>query len=171
MDKNNYEIIDNFLEIDDFNRIKDVLMGPYFDWYFQDGVVSYEEEEDKTNQYQFIHTFYTDHSKRSTFLDVLNPIISKINPVALLRIKANLNPRTENNFEHGYHVDYENSVSNQKTGVFYLNTNNGFTKFEDGTKVESVENRFVSFKTSMKHTGSTCTNENARVLINFNYIV
>ncbi len=169
MNKDSYEIIDNFLEADDFYRIKDTMMGPYFDWYFNDAVV--DDQEDKINQYQFIHSFYRDSRPISTFFDVIEPIISKINPVALLRIKANLNPRTENNFEHGYHVDYENSLSNQRTGVFYLNTNNGYTLFEDGTKVESVENRFVSFKTSMKHTGSTCTNENARVLINFNYIV
>ena len=170
MSKNNYEIIDNFLEADDFNRLRDVLMGPHFDWYFNDSVLD-ENEEKKINQYQFIHNLYIRHRPTSNYFEVLEPIISKIKPVALLKIKANLNPRTENNIEHGYHVDYENSLSNQRTGVFYLNTNDGFTLFEDGTKVESVENRFVSFKTSINHTGSTCTNENRRVLINFNYIV
>jgi hypothetical protein len=170
VDKNDYEVIDNFLEINDFYRIKDALMGPYFEWYFNDSVVD-DYEEKKINQYQFIHNFYREHRPTSNYFEVLKPIISKIKPVALLKIKANLNPRTENNIEHGYHVDYENSLSNQRTGVFYLNTNNGYTLFEDGTKVESVENRFVSFKTSMNHTGSTCTNENRRVLINFNYIV
>ena len=169
MDKNDYEVIDNFLEIDDFNRIKDVLMGEYFPWYFNDFVVN--EEKKELNQYQFIHSFYMHHQPTSNYFEILSPIISKIKPVGLLRIKSNLNPRAENHIEHGYHVDYENSLSNQRTAVFYINTNNGYTLFEDGTKVESVENRFVSFKTSMNHTGSTCTNKNARVLINFNYIV
>ena len=172
MDKNNYEIIDNFLEKDDFNRIKDTLMSDVFPWYLNDYVIKEKnKKENKMNQYQFTHSFYRGYSPTSGYFDVLEPIISKIKPVALLKIKANLNPRTENNIEHGYHVDYENSLSNQRTGVFYLNTNDGFTLFEDGTKVESVENRFVSFKTSINHTGSTCTNENRRVLINFNYIV
>jgi len=169
MDKNNYEIIDNFLEIEDFNRIKDVLMDEYFPWYFNGYVIN--EEEKELSQYQFTHTFYKNYAPTSNYLEVLNPIISKIKPVGLLRIKANLNPRAENHIEHGYHVDYENSLSNQRTAVFYINTNNGYTLFEDGTKVESVENRLASFKTSTNHTGSTCTNEKVRVLINFNYIV
>jgi len=172
MDKNNYEIIDNFLEKDDFNRIKDTLMSDVFPWYLNDYVIKEEDKkENKMNQYQFTHNFYRGYSPTSGYFDVLEPIISKIKPVGLLRIKANLNPRAENHIEHGYHVDYENSLSNQRTAVFYINTNNGYTLFEDGTKVESVENRFASFKTSTKHTGSTCTNENVRVLINFNYIV
>ena len=170
MNKNDYEIIDNFLEVDDFNRIRDVLMGPYFDWHLNNHVIN-KEDKKELNQYQFTHTFYKDYAPKSNYLEVLSPIISKIKPVGLLRIKANLNPRAESHIEHGYHVDYENSLSNQRTAVFYINTNNGYTLFEDGTKVESVENRFVSFKTSTKHTGSTCTNENVRVLINFNYIV
>jgi hypothetical protein len=169
MDKNDYEIIDNFLEIDDFNRIKDILMGQYFPWYFNDFVL--DEEDKKIKQYQLVHNFYNNYTQTSNYLEVLEPIISKIKPLELLRIKANLNPIAENQIEHGYHVDYENSLSNQKTAVFYINTNNGYTLFEDGTKVESVENRFVSFKTSINHTGSTCTNENRRVLINFNYTV
>jgi hypothetical protein len=172
MDKNDYEVIDNFLEIDDFNRIKNVLMGNSFPWYFNDFVLyKNNKEENKINQYQFTHSFYRNYCPESGYFELLNPIISKIEPVGLLKVKANLNPRSENHFEHGYHVDYENSLLNQRTGVFYINTNNGYTLFEDGTKIESVENRFVSFKTSLNHTGSTCTNENVRVLINFNYIV
>jgi len=170
MNKNDYEVIDNFLEIDDFNRIKDTLMNQYFPWYFNNYVVNGKEQE-KISEYQFIHNFYNNHIPTSSYFEILNPIISKINPVGLLRVKANLNPRAENHLEHGYHVDYNNSLLNQRTAVFYLNTNNGYTLFEDGTKVESVENRFVSFKTSMMHTGSTCTDQNRRVLINFNYIV
>jgi len=50
-----------------------------------------------------------------------------------------------------------------------MNTNNGYTKFEDGTKIESVANRMVFFSSNMKHTGTSCTDEKIRVVINFNY--
>ena len=50
-----------------------------------------------------------------------------------------------------------------------MNSNDGYTLFEDGTKVESVANRLVRFPASIKHTGTTCTNANRRVLINFNW--
>ena len=50
-----------------------------------------------------------------------------------------------------------------------MNTNNGYTKFEDGSIVESVANRIVTFPANMKHLGTSCTDEKTRVVINFNY--
>ena len=55
------------------------------------------------------------------------------------------------------------------TAIYYLNTNNGFTKFENGDKVNSVANRMVIFDSNLKHTGTSCTDAHARMLINFNY--
>jgi hypothetical protein len=51
-----------------------------------------------------------------------------------------------------------------------MNTCNGYTLFEDGTKVESVANRIVTFPNSMKHTGTTTTDSEYRMVINFNYV-
>jgi hypothetical protein len=169
MNSDDYEIIDNFLDESSFSILKSVMLSDSFAWYYNEGVISLGDQ--RLNQYQFTHTFYMHDTPFSQFFDVIKPIIDKINPVALMRVKANLNPRTEEIFEHGYHADYDNPPSNQRTAVFYLNTNNGLTIFEDGTKIESVENRLVSFKTPLLHTGTTCTDENRRVLINFNYII
>ena len=50
-----------------------------------------------------------------------------------------------------------------------MNTNNGWTEFENGDRVDSVENRLVIFDSQMKHAGNTSTDQKIRVLINFNY--
>ena len=63
----------------------------------------------------------------------------------------------------------EEKLKQLTTSIFYVNTNNGYTKFEDGTKVESVANRMVIFPSNMKHIGTSCTDEKTRVVINFNY--
>ena len=63
----------------------------------------------------------------------------------------------------------EEQLKQWTTSIFYVNSNNGYTVFEDGTKVESVANRFVSFPANMKHKGTSCTDEKIRVVINFNY--
>ena len=55
------------------------------------------------------------------------------------------------------------------TAIYYVNTNNGYTEFEDGSRVESIENRLVTFPSYMKHTGTTCTDQKRRIVINFNY--
>ena len=89
------------------------------------------------------------------------------------KIKANLLTRTPNIIENSFHVDEtgrpEKKLKQLTTSIFYVNTNNGYTKFEDGTKVESIANRMVTFPTNMKHTGTSCTDERTRVVINFNY--
>ena len=51
-----------------------------------------------------------------------------------------------------------------------MNTNNGYTRFEDGTKVESVANRMVTFPNQMMHTGTTTTDSEYRLVINLNYV-
>ena len=53
--------------------------------------------------------------------------------------------------------------------ILYMNTNNGFTKFEDGTVIESVANRFVTFPNHTEHTGTTTSDSDYRLVINFNY--
>ena len=66
------------------------------------------------------------------------------------------------------HTDI-NDVENWKTALFYLNTNDGYTKFEHGEKVETVANRLVIFDGDILHCGTTHTNEKYIPVINFNY--
>ena len=106
---------------------------------------------------------------------VIIPIFfSKIDAIGILRIKANLLMRTSEIIPHSFHTDYECNMGSNRydkatTSIFYLNTNDGYTEFEDGTRIESVANRLVTFPNHMKHRGTTCTNKPFRMVINFNY--
>ena len=71
------------------------------------------------------------------------------------------------NFKNSF-IESE-KLQDAKTSVYYLNTNNGYTLFEDG-KVDSVENRMVTFNLNTKHSGTTATDTKRRVVLNFNYI-
>jgi hypothetical protein len=53
------------------------------------------------------------------------------------------------------------------TGILYINTNNGYTKFKNGKKIKSKKNQYVEFDSKLEHTGSTCTDEDRRIVINF----
>jgi len=85
----------------------------------------------------------------------------------LLRVKANLNPYNGDNKVHQYHVDIPHFKG--KTAVYYVNTNNGSTLFQDGTEVESVENRIVIFDATLKHAKRNSTNTKARCVVNINF--
>lgn len=161
------KIIDNFLPEEKFKKIHSTLLNADFPWYYAWSVLPQENLlcEEKYN-YQFGHSFYANHGFKSHYSELLIPILELLEPIAITRIKGLLLPRTEVNIEHGYHVD---NPYNTKVAIYYVNTNNGYTKFSDGSKVDSVENRIVLFDGNKFHTGSTCTDEKVRVAINFNY--
>jgi hypothetical protein len=162
------QIYDDYLPENYFNHLQNILLhkDPNFAWYYNDNVVD-ENDQD----FQFVHVFYKNHVPNSPYFNELSFAIQSLNPLSLIRIKANLLPRTPEHIEHGMHVDVPDSdCSYLKTAILYMNTNNGYTLFEDGTKVNSVANRMVIFPTQMHHTGATCTDEKVRIVINFNYL-
>ena len=126
--------------------------------------------KDTLNEYQFTHTFYKEYVVYSQFFPIVAPLIEKLNPECVIRIKANLNPRTDVRHTFPYHVDFLSKSSDRKTAIYYVNSNDGVTILEDGTEIESVANRLVIFDQKISHTGTTCTDQKVRCLINLNYI-
>ena len=84
----------------------------------------------------------------------------------LIRVKVNFYPGTDKIYEHATHIDRE---FEHKVALFSLNTCNGYTKLENGEKITSKKNRYLEFDCNTKHSGSSCTDEKRRVVINFNY--
>jgi hypothetical protein len=156
------KIIENCLSKEDFANLKNTINSDYFAWYLNTGVNTLQD-----NYTQFTHTFYNNYAQNSNLLDNLKPIINLLNPLALIRVKANLLTKTNEIIKHGFHVDQDFKCT---TAIFYVNTNNGYTEFESGEKVSSEENKLVIFDTFLKHSGTTCTDTNERIVINFNFV-
>ncbi len=182
------KVIDDFMPEDEWTRMRDMVMIPHnaFPWNFApDTVQDHLLKVDPLDAYQFVHTPYTvmtyvdnhniphgtgepvfNMASFKFFLPILNN--SKLNCRVLIKMKLNLNPRRSTIMEHGFHVD--NDLPKAKTAVLYFNDNNGYTKFEKtGEKVYSKENRIVIFDNNLKHTGTTCTDTNRRVVMNINF--
>ena len=164
------KIEDNFLDQNIFDNLQNWILGENFAWYYNSTIVYRNEISDK---FGFIHGFYRYDAPQSSYFENLKPILEIINPISLWRIKANLRTRTSKSEESSFHSDMD-IMSEEKrkqwtTSIFYVNTNNGYTKFEDDTKVESIANRMVTFPTNLRHRGTSCTDEKTRVVINFNY--
>ena len=155
-----YTIIDNYLEKNHFEQIESVYLSDQMPW-----CMSVVNGNDKNNTY-FTHHIHTGHTIVSNYSNPIIPLIDKINPRALLRIKANLYTRSDNLITHAPHIDYEYE---HKAAIFYVNTNDGFTILNDGTKIESVANRLLVFEAHKQHQSTNCTDERARVNININY--
>jgi hypothetical protein len=159
-------LIKNFLPKEDFLKLKSIFMHNTFPW-FIDTVLA-----DDFRHYQHSHCFYNNQKINSDYYHLMIPILKLINPFIILKIKVNLIMKDEKIIEHGMHVDFEEEVKDCKitTGILYMNSNNGYTKFENGEKILSEENKFIEFDGKLKHTGTNCTDELFRMVINFNYI-
>ena len=170
------KIVNDFLDQKEFDKLQNIMMGETLPWFFNAGITDSIEKE---NTFQFVHAFYV-YQRSFIFVDhnyisILDCLLDKINPTMLCRIKANLLIQTPNIIENIFHIDigvledFPEKLKQLTTSIFYVNTNNGYTKFEDDTKIESIANRMVTFPANMKHTGTSCTDQNTRVVINFNY--
>jgi len=141
---------DNFLDEEYFKRLQSkilVIGENSFPWFMSYTVTG--------KPYQMCHVVYGNHRSYSDFYGEFGMLFDALKVFQFIRIKINLLNREEKIIEHGMHTDIQNAPENVLTSILYMNTNNGYTKFETGEKIESVENRLVTFPNSLKHTGST----------------
>ena len=162
-----FKVIDNFLDKEIFKKIqKGILENTYFPWYFSD-YTDYLKEKG-LDKGKYIHTFYENNNSNSKYYDLLLPIVEKLKCVSLIKIKINSTNYSDKIIEGTYHID--NKYKNTKTAVYYLNTNDGYTKFKKNKKkINSVKNRIVIFDSNKEHLGTTTTNVKRRVVLNLNY--
>ena len=155
------KIINNVLTNEEFLKIKDTFTSVFFPWFITKGILVGQEN------YQFTHSFYKNFLIKSDQFLLIEPILKILKPSAIIRIKANLLPKAEKVIENGMHTDVE--LKSSKTAVYYVNTNNGYTKFENGKKINSQANTLVIFNSNIEHTGTTCTDKDYRIVLNLNY--
>ena len=165
------QVIDNCLSEANFNAIAQTLTCNTFPWFYLNTKVGSDYGDAGLYDHQFVHNFYDKHVPKSPRIDLLEPIISLLNPTSLVRIKANLTICTSDIIQFPMHIDMGDESDNCMTAIYYVNTNNGYTVFESGERVASVANRLAVFNTKIRHTGTTCSNTKNRCVINFNYYV
>lgn len=156
-------VIDNFLNEQDAKFISETMFSEQFPWNYINGV---SDKKFLDKDYYFIHPFYDTYQIISNYFKLITPILKIINPKAIIRCKGNLFPNSEKLIEYGMHSDFS---YNHKGLVYYVNTNNGYTGFGDGTKVQSIANRAVIFDSSVPHYSTNCTDDQVRINININY--
>jgi len=161
-------VIKNFLKPGEFKRIVTLFLSPNFPWYYESTVAVHNSPTEKKSRFfAMTHMFYRNHQFHSSYFEVLNPILKRLSPRALLRIKANLFPSSSSLHTYPFHTDYPYS---HKTAIYAINTNNGYTVFKDKTKIESKENQMVFFDGSKPHGSTNCTDQQVRINIGFNYV-
>jgi hypothetical protein len=166
-------VLDDYLDRHLFLSMKAALQAASFPWE-QSQILSEKAAAHLApgDNHQQVHGFYLKKPGiflRSDQLWIIMPIIDKLNPISLIKAKINRSPRKEYHIEYGLHVDTRRRGAT--TAIFYLNNNNGYTLFDDGAKVLSVENRMVLFDSTRLHTGASCTDADDRLVLNINMVL
>ena len=189
------KVIDNFLSQSEFEIIcKNTIEREDLQFTFVSNVENVGSGSDDYWSWYLIHMVYSKTASPKSFLmdvagfqevessplaepqseiytNICDKFVPRFKQVAnfrnLIRIKINAYPYTNIVKEHKDHID---SDFKHTGAVFSLNTCDGFTKFSDGTKVESVANRIVFFDASKFHHSTTTSNAKLRYNINFNFL-
>ena len=170
------KIIDNFFSENEFdfllkNTIDRCAQTPFIIESNVENNPRTIENEEYWSWYMIHPVYFEDVPLSKIYSHLYEMFVPKFVDIAnfktMIRIKINAYPHTNEVKEHIEHFDYPFS---HKGALFSLNTCDGYTKFNDGTKVQSVANRIVFFDASKRHQSTTTSNAKLRYNINLNFL-
>lgn len=157
------KIIENYLPKPLFETIKVLTMESDFPYIYQNKTA----DQNDTSHFFFGHKLFWNRQPLSNYLiPIVYPLMAKIEHNELIRAKVNCYPKTSNHITTGFHIDTDEK---HQVLLYSVNTNNGYTLFENGNKVPSIANQAVIFDGHLNHSSVTQTDENIRVNININF--
>ena len=182
MNNNNIEIVDNLLTAEEYKKFRSDALGRGHTMNWHPGQIDPPEETDLApyENIQMVHNFiiskedygierYFENMSTKT-CPILFPLIDRMDVRSWVRVKGNIRHRTESFVKGLFHTDFPTPrYDGLTTSIFYANTTDGYTEFEDGTIVEGIGNRLITFPYHYKHRGTGCTDQAFRMVINFNY--
>ena len=80
-------IYDNYLDKAVFNRLQEFMLSAEIPWFKNSTLVEQPNILEESWNYQFTHVFYRSYSPTSELLSHIDPLLIKINPAAIIRVK------------------------------------------------------------------------------------
>lgn len=173
IDESKIIIRDDYLSREQYESIKEYFMGEEMYWYYCGNYSGGYPQMERVFYNEFVGT----QRHRGTPINetrgmhILRPILDSFNYAALIRIRAVCNWKTGTMSQRDWHVDVPFDCT---TAIYYLHDSDGCTIFEDGDneplECDTKANRLVEFPSQYRHSTTTFTRPERRVLINFNFI-
>ena len=164
--------IENFLSENYFKEIQDLLMSSNFPFYRQEHVGTAEEITQGSLLTHMLIVKYEKVSDSKLHHMIMQPIINRLGEehriIRVIRSKVNLYPYQNEPFKSAFHIDQN---AKHKVLLLSINTNNGYTEFENGTIFNAVENNAIIFDGDLPHRSVSQTDHSAKINININYEV
>ena len=162
------QVTEDFLQQEYYEHLYNIITDTQFPWMYQKRVANHSENpEDNLNHYYFVHSLFYEYKIESPLYDEFLYLFKSLNVHFLHRARVLMFVNQGEQYIHDTHIDHKEHC---KTALIYMNSNNGFTQFEDGERVESIENRLLVFDGSIPHSSSTATDTKERLLLSVTYI-
>ena len=146
------QVIDKFLNVEDLNILSSSINSDSFPWYYLNHKVIPGDGHS-----QFTHTFYNDFNPTSGYFNsLILPFINKLKSSSIKRIKANMTLKNNKIIKYKFHSDFKDK--NMKTGIF-----------KNGKEIDSIKNRMIIFPSNLEHAGTSNTDIENRIVMNFNW--
>ncbi len=167
-----YIVYDNFLPPAEYGHLKSYVgENGGFPWNLSGRINALDHEN--SSSYFATNVFHSHNEPNVQWTPGIETepffhITSRLTIEAFQRIKCNLYfPSTTGKVEH--HAKHKDGLFKHQGALFYLTTCDAPTTMEDGTEIESIENRLLLFDPATWHSSSSPTNSRHRITINFNY--
>ncbi len=147
-----------------YENIKSILLSNTFPYNFYDNVANQFDSQN----FFFGHILLQEGKVTSPyFFDIGMPILGRLEFNYIHRMKINCFVKGA---EHIVSESHRDMNEPHKVALWSLNTNNGYTLFDNGDRVPSVENQMVYFDGSEKHSTVSQTDSKLRINVNINYV-
>ena len=162
------QVIDNFLQKEYYDHLYSVITDTQFPWLFQHQVATnLEDPRANLDHYYFVHSLFHAYRIESPLYDNFVHLFEALEVDFLFRARVLLYVNQGKQIIHDRHIDHGETC---KTALIYMNSNDGFTEFETGERIDSVKNRLLVFDGSVLHSSSTPTNTKDRMLLSVTYV-
>ena len=166
-----HTIVDNFLPKENYDKLaKLIVWNQEIRWNLHQQVSDPEDTESQSLAYWYATAigYWNDTPFDTRVFQILWPLVDTLKDFnVLIRMKLNFYPNTQKVLVHKTHIDYPYS---HKGALLSLNTCDGYTLLNDGTKIGSVANRMAYFDPSIPHASTTTSNQKGRFNIQINYL-
>jgi len=162
-----YKVVDNFLSKENFDNLCSIVSRTDFP-FFPVGQAVHGHEHTQKSNFFFYHNLFA-HSNPSSFFEPFRVILKRLKVISLVNMRINLTIYREGTPTFPVHNDLDFYGN---TGILYLNSTDGPTVLllENEKKViESRANRFLTFKSNIKHYSINHSDPVFRYLVNMNY--
>ena len=179
------KVFKNFLSSKQADIIEKDLLGPKFNWYWNEATIlpgePFEPTKNTVNSGQFIHKIMMRNHYENKDSDVFESelyegfkkVFDKVSYNNIERIKCNLNLNVTG-YKKTSHQPIHRDTNNKgyKSLLYYINDSDGDTIFFDKNvkqikRVKPKKNTAVLFDSNLLHCGCNPIKSNKRAVINF----